>query len=56
MFGLRAIVLADIGVFGAGFTGAWGRDLVRLRRSSWDQATRVGWPSPPEAGVRRRGV
>jgi uncharacterized membrane protein YfcA len=52
MFGLRGIVLAAIGVFGAGFTGAWARDLAGLRRRGpSDEATRVGWPSPLHLGI-----
>jgi hypothetical protein len=51
MFGLRGIVLAAIGVFGAGFTGAWGRDLAGRRGATPDPAARLGWPSPLHLGI-----
>src|SRR5690349_6804131 len=51
MFGLRAIVLAAIGVFGAGFTGAWARDLSGLRGRPPSDPTRAGWPSVTHLGI-----
>jgi uncharacterized membrane protein YfcA len=52
MLGLRGIVLVALGVFGAGFSGTWARNLSRLRRGpSEDPATRVGPPSPVHLGI-----
>jgi uncharacterized membrane protein YfcA len=53
MLGLRGIVLVALGVFGAGFTGAWARQLSRLRggEPSEDPATRVGPPSAMHVAI-----
>jgi uncharacterized membrane protein YfcA len=53
MLGLRGIVLVALGTFGAGFSGVWARNLLRLRRepAAEDPATRVGVPSPVHLGI-----
>jgi uncharacterized membrane protein YfcA len=57
MLGLRGLIFITLGGFGALFTGAWGRQLARLRTrppeaaDAAEPATAPGWPSPVQLGI-----
>src|SRR6185295_789397 len=53
MLGLRGIVLVALGAFGAVFSGAWARNLLRLHRQPPEPRTDtvVGPPSPVHIGI-----